>query len=66
MKLYEFPPTRSIRARWTLLKGFPRLQEYMERMYARPHAPMRIAQAFASIRGGEGHDGESGRVSPRP
>lgn len=48
-----------------LLDGFPRLQEYMKRMYARPHAPMRIAQAFASIRGGGSHDGESGRVSPR-
>jgi glutathione S-transferase len=32
-----------------LLDGFPHLQEYMERMYARPHAPLRIAQALASI-----------------
>jgi glutathione S-transferase len=32
-----------------LLDGFPRLQAYMERMYARPHAPLRIAEAFASI-----------------
>lgn len=34
-----------------LLDGFPELQTYMERMYARPHAPMRIAAAFASVRG---------------
>ncbi len=33
-----------------LLDGFPGLKAYMERMYARPHAPMRIAKAFASIR----------------
>ncbi len=33
-----------------LLDGFPRLREYMERMYSRPHAAMRIAQAFASIK----------------
>jgi glutathione S-transferase len=32
-----------------LLDGFPRLGTYMERMYARPHAPMRIAKALASI-----------------
>ncbi len=34
----------------SLLDGFPRLQAYMEAMYTRPQAPMRIAQAFASIR----------------
>ena len=32
-----------------LLESFPRLQNYIERMYARPHAPMRIAKAFASL-----------------
>ena len=32
-----------------LLDGFPQLQAYMERMYARPHAPLRIAAALASI-----------------
>jgi glutathione S-transferase len=32
-----------------LLGEFPLLPEYIERMYARPHAPMRIAQALASI-----------------
>ncbi len=32
-----------------LLDGFPRLQAYMEHMYARPHAPLRIAKAFASL-----------------
>jgi glutathione S-transferase len=31
------------------LDRLPRLREYMERMYTRPHAPMRIADAFASI-----------------
>jgi glutathione S-transferase len=31
-----------------LLEGFPNLQAYVARMYARPHAPLRIAQAFAS------------------
>jgi glutathione S-transferase len=39
---------------WAKLAGqldpFPRLEAYMERMYARPRAPMRIAEAFASIR----------------
>src|SRR5512135_813070 len=33
-----------------LLDGCPQLLAYMERMYARRHAPARIAQAFASIR----------------
>jgi len=33
-----------------LLEGFPTLMTYMNRMYARPKAPMRIAQAFAAIR----------------
>src|SRR5262245_1169653 len=33
-----------------LLEGFPTLMAYMTRMYARPTAPMRIAQAFAQIR----------------
>jgi glutathione S-transferase len=32
-----------------LLDGAPRLRAYMERMYARPRAAMRIAQAFASL-----------------
>jgi glutathione S-transferase len=32
-----------------LLGDFPRLVAYMERMYDRPRAPMRIRQAFASI-----------------
>jgi glutathione S-transferase len=31
-----------------LLDGFPTLLAYMNRMYARPHAPPRIAEAFAS------------------
>lgn len=32
-----------------LLDGFPRLEAYRERMYARPRAPMRIKEAFASL-----------------
>lgn len=32
-----------------LLDGFPRLQAYVERMYTRPHAPLRIAKALANI-----------------
>ncbi len=34
-----------------LLDGCPHLLQYMERMYARPNAPLRIATAFASISG---------------
>jgi glutathione S-transferase len=34
-----------------LLGGFPRLLDYMERMYDRPRAAPRIAAAFAGIRG---------------
>jgi len=33
-----------------LLDEFPVLRKYMERMYARPKAPQRIAEAFKSIR----------------
>jgi glutathione S-transferase len=33
-----------------LLEGFPRLEGYMLRMYDRPRAPMRIKDAFASLR----------------
>lgn len=32
-----------------MLSGLPRLQDYVERMYQRPHAPPRIAQALASL-----------------
>jgi glutathione S-transferase len=32
-----------------LLDGCPQLLQYMERMYARPSAPLRITAAFASI-----------------
>jgi glutathione S-transferase len=32
-----------------LLDGCPQLLQYMERMYARPNAPLRITAAFASI-----------------
>jgi glutathione S-transferase len=32
-----------------LLETFPRLREYLEAMYARPHAAPRIARAMASI-----------------
>jgi glutathione S-transferase len=34
----------------SLLDELPRLEGYMMRMYARPRAPMRIEDAFASIR----------------
>ena len=34
-----------------LLEALPNMRAYMERMYARPKAPQRIAQAFASLRG---------------
>ncbi|CAN95560.1 gst13 [Sorangium cellulosum So ce56] len=34
-----------------LLDDFPQLRAYMDRMYARPHAAPRIAQAFASLKG---------------
>jgi glutathione S-transferase len=33
-----------------MLDGFPQLQTYMERMYSRPHAAPRIAEAFATIK----------------
>jgi glutathione S-transferase len=33
-----------------LLESLPGLRAYMERMYARPKAPQRIAEAFASLR----------------
>jgi hypothetical protein len=33
-----------------LLDNLPRLREFMERMYKRPNAPPRIADAFASLR----------------
>ena len=32
------------------IDGFPRLRAYLERMYARPTAPLRIAEAFKAIR----------------
>lgn len=53
MKLYEFAPTRSIRARWTLQELGVELEaipvNLMQRMYARPKAAMRISQAAASV-----------------
>jgi glutathione S-transferase len=42
-----------------LLDGSPRLRGYMDRMYARPRAPPRIAVALAGIRGAPGHGGGS-------
>jgi glutathione S-transferase len=32
-----------------LIDGFPQLRSYLERMYARPKAPQRIADAFATV-----------------
>jgi hypothetical protein len=43
MKLYGLAPTRTIRALWMA-------RELDQQMYARPKAPQRIAQAFASQR----------------
>jgi glutathione S-transferase len=40
----------SVRKGGSLLESLPRLRGYMERMYSRPKAPPRIAEAFASIR----------------
>jgi glutathione S-transferase len=40
----------SVRKGGSLLENLPRLRGYMERMYARPNAPPRIAEAFASLR----------------
>ncbi len=37
-----------------LLEDFPASKAYMERMYARPHAAMRIAKALASVGLGKG------------
>lgn len=34
-----------------LLDASPQLRGFLERMYARPHAPPRIAEALASVRG---------------
>ncbi|WP_441292588.1 glutathione S-transferase family protein [Sorangium sp. KYC3313] len=34
-----------------LLDDFPQLRAYMDRMYARPHAAPRIAQALANLKG---------------
>src|SRR5262245_37323097 len=33
-----------------LLEQLPRLESYLENMYTRPHAPMRIKEAFARLR----------------
>jgi len=33
-----------------VLNGFPRLEAYVDDMYARPRAPMRIKEAFASVK----------------
>ena len=33
-----------------LIERLPRLESYMEDMYVRPHAPMRIKEAFARLR----------------
>jgi len=40
----------SVMDKLELLDGLPRLRAFMERMYERPKAPPRIAQAFASLR----------------
>jgi len=35
-----------------LIDDFPQLRAYLARMYARPKAPQRIAEAFANVRAG--------------
>ncbi len=35
--------------KYMLLDKLPRLREFMERMYKRPNAPPRIAEAFARL-----------------
>jgi glutathione S-transferase len=40
----------SVRKGGSLLGALPHLHDYMERMYRRPNAPPRIADAFASVR----------------
>ena len=42
-------PVETITVEAKLLDECPCLLAYMEKMYARPQAPMRIAAAFASI-----------------
>jgi glutathione S-transferase len=43
---------------YRLFDDFPTLRTYMERLYARPNAPLRIAAAFASIRRSGGGSNE--------
>ena len=45
-----------------LLGDFPQLVAYMERMYARPHAPPRIAAAFAAISSEQNSARSAGRT----
>ena len=33
-----------------LIDGYPQLRAYLKRMYERPKAPQRIAEAFAELR----------------
>ena len=40
----------AVREEHMLLDNLPRLRGFMERMYKRPKAPPRIAEAFASLR----------------
>jgi len=40
----------SVLEKHMLLDHLPRLRGFMERMYKRPSAPPRIAEAFASLR----------------
>jgi glutathione S-transferase len=50
----EFVVGDSVTLDWAqilgLLEDFPRLEGYMQRMYDRPLAPMRIKEAFASLK----------------
>jgi glutathione S-transferase len=45
---------------YKLLDSCPQLLAYMKRMYARPHAPPRIAEAFAAISSEQNSAGSDG------
>ena len=46
----DFLDMAAVLEKYMLLDTLPRLREFMERMYKRPNAPPRIAEAFASLR----------------
>ena len=46
----DFFDMAAVRDELMLLDNLPRLRRFMERMYKRPNAPPRIAEAFAHLR----------------